>query len=429
MHPKGLTGNRTQIVRLLALMYVALIAVSVVIRWKGIDVNTADVPLYYKYSLKLMQSQLPYRDFPLEYPPLALLPMVIPRLANFGQALGFRSYADLFGLLNVLFCTSVALLLLQVKQYWQTRLNLLWTLKAYIILAVISAPILFWRFDLFPALLTLLALLFVLSNRPTIAGIWLGLGIAAKLYPIVLLPIFLTYYFASKKYHNLVKLLLGCVGATCITLLPFALTAGGEMLSFLRYHQLRGLQLESIPAGILCLAHVLKLTKVGLVFNYGAFHLVSPLAAPILKWLPLISILSFLGVIASCLNCFRREYKTKGTITAQSLVIYTIAALLTFMVTSKVFSPQYIIWLLPFAPLLRPRQFWLMAAIFAMTIMIFPFGYSHLLGMKAIVVLLLNIRNLSLVVLLLWLLIERNRKSEETQRKFASATGRILSRS
>jgi hypothetical protein len=76
------------------------------------------------------------------------------------------------------------------------------------------------------------------------------------------------------------------------------------------------------------------------------------------------------------------------------------------MVTSKVFSPQYIIWLLPFAPLLRPRQFWLMVAIFAMTMGIFPAAYSHLLRMQVPSVLLLNLRNFSILALLLWLLIE-----------------------
>ena len=410
MHSKGLIGDRTQIVRLLALMYVPLTVVSVLIRRKKFGTDVADLVLYYESALKLLQGKLPYSDFPLEYPPLALLPMTLPQLVNFGQVLGFRGYVCLFWLENVIFTTLIALLLLQVRRYWQPKQRSLWILKAYIILVTISTPLLPWRFDLFPALLTLLALLFILFERPTIAGIWLGLAIAAKLYPLVLLPIFGAYYLASRKYHSLIKLVLGCVGATCIVMLPFALTAGGEMLSFLRYHQLRGLQVESFPAGILCLAHVLQLTKVSLVFNYGAFHLVSPLAAPILKWLPLISILSFVGVISSCLSCFRREYRTKGTITVENLVIYTIAALWTFMIVGKVFSPQYIIWLLPFAPLLRPRQFWLMAAIFAMSILIFPIKYHLLLQLQVPWVVLLNLRNLLVVVLLLWLLIETNHK-------------------
>lgn len=409
MHSKGLISDRTQIVRLLALMYVPLTVVSILIRRKKFGTDVADLVLYYESALKLLQGKLPYSDFPLEYPPLALLPMTLPQLVNFGQVLGFRGYVCLFWLENAIFTTLIALLLLQVRRYWQPKQRL-WVLKAYIILVTVITPLLPWRFDLFPALLTLLALVFILFERPTIAGIWLGLAIAAKLYPVVLLPIFGAYYFASRKYPSLIKLILGTLGATCIVMLPFALTAGGEMLSFLRYHQLRGLQVESLPAGILCLAHVLQLTKVNLVFNYGAFHLVSPLATPILKWLPLISILSFIGVISSCLSCFRREYKIKGTITAQNLVIYTIAVLLTFMIVGKVFSPQYIIWLLPFAPLLPARQFWLTAAIFAMSMLIFPVGYSFLLKLQPALVVLLNLRNLLVVVLLLWLLIETNYK-------------------
>ena len=410
MHPKGYKGDRAQIVRLLAFMYVVLTVVSFATLWKRFDVNFFDLQLYYKSGLSLIQRQLPYRDFPLEYPPFALVPMVVPQIVNFGRRfsrdLAFGSYVGLFFLENAIFSTAIALLLLQVKQYWQSRQHSLWTLKAYIILAIISAPILPWRYDLFPALLTLLAFGSILQGRATIAGIWLGLGILTKLYPVVLLPIFVSYYLASKKYRSLLNLLLGCLGATCVILLPLALVTQGEMLSFLKYHQLRGLQVESFAAGIICLAHILQLTKISLVLNYGAFHLVSPLADGVLKWLPLISILAFVGVISSCLIRFRREYAIAGKISADSLTTYIIAALLTFMVTSKVFSPQYIIWLLPFAPLLRPRQFWLMVAIFAMTIGIFPAAYSHLLGMQVPSVLLLNLRNFSILALLLWLLIK-----------------------
>jgi hypothetical protein len=44
---------------------------------------------------------------------------------------------------------------------------------------------------------------------------------------------------------------------------------------------------------------------------------------------------------------------------------------------------------------------------FALTIALFPFEYNHLLAMQMLPVLLLNLRNLLVVALLLWLLIDR----------------------
>src|SRR5207247_1462635 len=99
-------------------------------------------------------------------------------------------------------------------------------------------------------------------------------GVAAKLYPIVLLPIFGAYYLAGSDRRALLRLALGSAGALAL----FLLITPTNMLSFLRYHELRGLQVESLPAGAIVLAHTLGMTAARLDFNYGALHLVSPLA-------------------------------------------------------------------------------------------------------------------------------------------------------
>jgi hypothetical protein len=185
------------------------------------------------------------------------------------------------------------------------------------------------------------------------------------------------------------------------------LIAPGPLLSFLRYHELRGLQLESLPAGAIVLAHVLGLTSARLEFNYGALHVASPLAGAVLSWLPIIFVVLLGTVLASCLARFGEEQAAGGRVTSESLVVYSVATLLVFMITNKVFSPQYIIWLLPFAPLLRLRQAGALLAICALTIVLFPFNYDHLLDMELLPVLLLNLRNLLVVALLGWLLIDR----------------------
>jgi hypothetical protein len=115
----------------------------------------------------------------------------------------------------------------------------------------------------------------------------------------------------------------------------------------------------------------------------------------------------FLVVLTCCLARFREEQAAQTRVTEQSAIAYCVVGLLAFIVTNKVFSPQYIIWLLPFAPLLRPRQAGILLAIYALTITLFPFSYENLLAMRMLPVLLLNLRNLLVAALLLWLLIDR----------------------
>jgi hypothetical protein len=384
--------------QLIALLVVVLVTLPGIAQWHALDLS-----IYYQDSRQLLNGLVPYRDFALEYPPLALLPFALPRLVTLGQRVDFSGYVWLFLVQNALFSTLIALLIAQIRGLQAAGSSL----GLYALLVAVSAPLLPWRYDLFPALLTALALLCVLRRQPGWAGIWLGLGVAAKLYPAVLLPIFGAYYLAEKERPALVRLALGSAGALAATLLPFVLIAPGPLLTFLQYHQLRGLQLESLPAGVIVLAHVLGNLPAQLAFNYGALHVDSPPAAVVLRWLPVAVVVVFGVVLAGCWARFREEQAAGGHVTSESLIVYAFAALLAFIVTNKVFSPQYVIWLLPFAPLLRLRQAIALLAICALTITLFPFNYDHLLDMELLPVLLLNMRNLLALALLFWLLLDR----------------------
>jgi hypothetical protein len=397
--------NRTLLAGLLALQAIVQAAIVLLTRPVVFNRHLMDLTVYFRYSLDLLRGQVPYRDFAMEYPPLALLPFTLPRLVVFGQDLSFETYVRLFLLENVVFSTLVGLALAWTLAPWRPR-RAVPALAIYTLFVAIVAPLLPWRYDLFPALLTALALLCVVRGRPSWAGLWLGLGVAAKLYPVVLLPIVGAYYLARADWRALIRVALGFAAALLLTLLPFAFVGPASLASFLRYHEMRGLQVESLPAGVIILAHVFGLVAAKLNFNYGALHLVSPLATPALRWLPLALLAIYGVVLVAALARFRHEQVASGAISNESLVAYLAAALLTFIVTNKVFSPQYLIWLLPFAPLLRRRQAALFAAICAITIVLFPFDYDDLLAMHLLPVLLLNLRNALVVALLAWLLLE-----------------------
>jgi hypothetical protein len=357
-----------------------------------------DPSLYHQYALDLMAGKFPYRDFPVEYPPLVLLPALLPALLGLGRPLHLYVYAILFVIEMIGCSTLVAIALLRVALLQKTRPETVLTF--YAVFAILMAPLLPWRYDLFPALLTLLSLQSIVTGYPSLAGLWLGLGITAKLYPLVLIPIFGAYYIAHRDIKGLARFLSSCIATTGLVTLPFLIVCPQQFLLFLQYHQLRGLQIESFPSGLLLLAQQFGWISVSIEKNYGAEHLATSLSAIILRGLPFIFV-ALLGVaIFRGLQRFRYEYLKQEAINLQTLATYTVLAISIFMVANKVFSPQYIIWLLPLVPLLRLRQAVLFGVICLTTILVDPFLYKELVTLQIVPILLLNLRNLLMITLI-----------------------------
>jgi hypothetical protein len=64
----------------------------------------SDLDVYARYASRIMAGQVPYRDFPLEYPPLSLLAFLPPRVA---APLAGADYAAGFVLLMLLLAAAV----------------------------------------------------------------------------------------------------------------------------------------------------------------------------------------------------------------------------------------------------------------------------------------------------------------------------------
>ena len=390
---------------LLALLPCIALAVGAALTWPLVAKWHGDLEIYARYADKLFQGQIPYRDFLPEYPPLALVAFALPRLLVGGAALSNDQFRTLFLLENLLFVWIIAAATLSIALV--TRYPLRRATLALTLFVLILSPFLGWRFDLFPAMLTALGLLALVRGQAGFGGGWLGLGVAAKLYPLVLGPIAALDNAVARTWRSLIGLVFGAVLAVAVTVLPFLLLEPAGLLHFLSYHEERGIQIESLAGGIVCLARIFGLTDVDRVFNYGAWHLVSPWATVLLPWLtPLLVILyAVIYVIAWRSRRQIGQTATHGIATLREqravwLVLACCVALLVFMTTNKVFSPQYLAWLLPFAALLTPRQIGLFALICGLTVIIFPFGYDALVAFVPWAVVILNLRNLALALLL-----------------------------
>lgn len=372
--------------------------------WYRVSGMHPDLNLYRDCAGKIAAGLTPYRDFQVEYPPLALVPCVIPWMFGTGQV-GADSYRFLFLAANAVYLTGIAVATFIFAR--NVRVASWCCIGFLTFFAGVTAPLIPWRYDLFPAMLTAFALLAVSRNRPLMTGIFLGLGIAAKLYPVVLLPVIGVYFVAKREWWPVWIMAVGCAGTVILVALPFYLIAGDGLLVFLHYHQQRGVQIESLTGGLFMLVCVLQhgLAPIGL--SYGAWHLHSPFSdalAPLHSMLFGSAYALFLGIAYSRFRLIKSESHESRLVELSQLCA---AGLLIFMLTNKVLSPQYLAWLFPFAAFFPTRQAIWFVGVCAITMGIVPFCYGALLSCELWAVILLNLRNVMMVVLLIWICLSR----------------------
>jgi glycosyl transferase family 87 len=363
-----------------------------------------DVVIYWQQSLALLRGSVPYVDFALEYPPLSLVPMSAPHI--FGIQLDPTAYELRYLLVGVLLSTLVAITLLGILALERQAIHATRVPATYLVLLIPVALIALWRYDLFPAALTAVAVFALLRGTGAIAGACLGVAIGAKLYPIVLAPIFAAYLLVAGRRREAIRFAAVAVATTLIPVLPLLIVDAPAALSFLKYQIDRPLETETLPAGLLRLAGFIGLIPRPERLNaFSSENVVSPVADAILRVLPFAALALLSVVVVACVLRFREEQLATGRIATRTLVSYCVLAILAFLVTAKVLSPQYMVWLLPLAPFLSLRQAAVVAAIFALTSVVYPGMWLQLIADDPVPLVVLNARNVLLVALLVWLLL------------------------
>jgi hypothetical protein len=368
--------------------------------------DQGDVGLYLQKAHAVVTGLLPYRDVPFEYPPAALIPMVVPYLAGFAPDLGFDAYRVLFAAWEAALLLGLGFVVERIGVHIGNR----WAVARLIVVVLGAILAITWRYDLFPSVLVMVALWAAIERRPMLVGLALGLGVLAKLYPVALLPALALPWLRPFDPGRLVRL-----GATFgLTILaglaPFYLLAGDNAFGFMSYQVGRGLQIESIGGGLAVLAGLIGGDAPRLSFGFSAVQVEGQLATALLGILPIVTLIGF-ALLAwfgwTRVQDEARAGRTEddGSVRPETLVTLTFASLLLLLVTSKVYSIQYVVWIVPFVALLRGWQFWLGVAVVALTMPIHPLLYSDLVQQQALPILVLNLRNALVVALLGWLLV------------------------
>lgn len=281
-----------------------------------------------------------------------------------------------------------------------TRGLLLWLL----VLPALG-PILLSTFDVLPAAAAGAALLALAGGRAAPAGALLSLAGALKLWPLVGLPA-LAMPGAARQRARLLAAFLLAGGA----LLLATLGAGGvqRAVSPLTWQSERGLHVESIAALPLLWARQAeggtRWTTPGTRFN--AYEVQGPGTGAALQAARIGMLVALAGVALLHLRAFRAPASARSPALAALLFLVAVAA---FLVTNKVFSPQYLAWLaapmaalgaLPGRGLPRADAAMFLCAC-VLTQLVFPFNYDGLVGAepRASVIAALTLRDLLVVVL------------------------------
>ena len=323
----------------------------------------------------------------LEYPPLVLVLIAIPRIfvsTPFAYGVGFIAEMFIFFVIGLLVISKLAKICGKDEKL---------TMLAYTVLMLIMLEFVVDRFDIVPAVLALAAVYCYLTKRYVLAFILLSMGTMIKLYPAVLFPIFIIPFAMKKEWMEILKGTGAFIAASLAVIIPVMILQPDLITSTIDYHAARPLQIESVASSLIypfAMLGITKATIVGVENGFGSDDLIGGWAdgaAAAMLPLMIISIVAVYVIYAYMLHRIRDTGDGKDR-----LYLFANAILLSvmmFIMAGKVFSSQYLLWLIPpliFVLMLSTDAKWkrnvfiLFAVILAVTQIQFGYNVGYLGG-------------------------------------------------
>jgi len=356
-----------------------------------------DVRAYGAKVERMFQGELPYRDVAIEYPPGSVPFTLIPALLV-GTGPGYRLTFALEMILVDALGLYAAWRLARAADRGRSRIPL-----AYVLGMVIIGPLLVLRFDLIPAVCVLLAAALAAEGRAGPSAAALGYGAAAKLFPAVLAPLLVLGLVPAQGWRRTLRrtvpaFLLGFA----VTLVPALIVSLSGTVGSLLYHIKRGVQIESLPANLIDLAHLAFGVTARSAYGFGAYDLQSGISGALKLASTVATAATLLG--AAWLVWRRASGPAsggRGLQPADWAGAFAIGVF-AFVLPTRVLSPQYLVWLAaPAAGLAdRPlgrRAMWTLAGAAVLSQLEFPFRYTQLRHLHSFDIGVLTCRNLLLV--------------------------------
>jgi len=294
------------------------------------------IPLWTAEGLD--RGQVPYRDHAVEYPVLtggfmyvsAELTRLWHAVASAGWLPGHNE-GIMFGVLTCALLAITGLLAVYAtagaagpRRFWDAAI-------------FAASPLLvfhaFSNWDLLAMAFASGALWAWARRRPGLAGVLIGLGTAAKLYPVLLLIPLALLAYRSGRWRPVLTAAVAAVASWLAVNLPVALPWTSGWKQFYVFSEQR-------PAEASTVWSMLK------YFFPGSFG-----TPGVSGWTPpgpAVAVLMLLAMVAVAWIGLTVPVRPR----LAQLAFLTVAA---FLLTTKVWSPQYSLWLVPLVALARPR--------------------------------------------------------------------------
>jgi len=281
-------------------------------------------PLYYGEGLAA--HQVPYSGHHVEYPVLigGAMQLASWLVSGVGQATAGLDFFDVTVVLLAL-CAVAGVLAtaraLGPGRRWQALL------VAFSPALILSA---FVNWDLIAMALTALGIAAWAARRGVWAGLLLGLAVAAKFYPLVVFGPLLLLCLRTGQLREFARTFAAAVAAWLAVNLPVMIIAPSGWATFYVFSKDRGADWGSV----------------WYMFEYFNLPVIGNSQLSALNKLSAVFLIVAVAAIAVLALAAPRRPRLG------QLCFLVLAA---FLMTSKVWSPQYVIWLVPLAVLARPR--------------------------------------------------------------------------
>ncbi len=356
-------------------------------------VRYSDIPVYEQLTQRIADGGVPYRDFDVEYPPLAVgviwladrLPgslaggfSLVMLAASWLAAVGGSAAAAALGLgpRRLVVGTVLALLPVLLGDLVQTRFDLAVTA------CLAWLP---WA---------------VATRRWGRAWALLAGAAALKLVPFVLVPLLLLAHRRHGGSRAAGRAAGRAVAGAAATFAPFAVLAPAGVWRIFSYHLRRPLQLESVGANALLVTRWFTGRSLRVETSFGSQNLIGPGAKAVMVCS---SALALAAIVAVLIRGYRASAAASGADAVEVFVAASAAVLSLALVFGKVLSPQYLLWVAPTTLIVGGRRGRAACALTVATMiatqLYFPARYPDLRELEAGAVLLLTLRNGLLIAL------------------------------
>ncbi|MFJ4831032.1 glycosyltransferase 87 family protein [Streptomyces sp. NPDC088747] len=368
MAPYALTGTWA-LTRLVLLLFVIKIFIL-----PGPDVTTDVSVIYQGWYEVLRTGTFPLDDVTWQYPPAAALPILFPAL------LPALDYTSAFFVL----AAAADFVVFGLLQYAGLRsgrsLRGAWV---WVVGVPLLGPTVYARYDIVVTAVAVAALL-AGARHPRVMGVLVGFGAMLKVWPVLLLV-------GAVRRRAWAA---AAVSAAAIAVV-FAVSMPGAF-AFLTFQRDRGTEVESLGSLVFHVAQQFG-WEGQVLLNYGSVEFLGP-GVDLVSTLALVLTAVSFGWLLLWRLCAKRFL-------THTLADAAFVAVLMFTTTSRVISPQYMVWLVGLAAVcmcFRASRMTLPVGLVLIasfvTVLEFPIWFSHVVVSDGLGVTLLFVRNGLLVL-------------------------------